>query len=55
MKWDKFYSNMKDRMVIETVTSVDWRIIQKDMELLLEDRDDLNLFTKENLLLLLKK
>jgi hypothetical protein len=46
---------MKDRMVIETVTSVDWRIIQKDMELLLEDRDDLNLFTKENLLLLLKK
>ena len=46
--------NWKSR-VIETVTSVDWKIIQKDMALLLEDRDDLSLFTKENLLLLLYK
>jgi predicted nucleotidyltransferase component of viral defense system len=51
---DPEVKNWKSR-VIEKVTSVDWKIIQKDMALLLEDRDDLSLFTKENLLLILNK
>jgi predicted nucleotidyltransferase component of viral defense system len=51
---DSDVKNWKSR-VIEKVTSVDWKIIQKDMELLIEDRDDLSLFTKKNLLLLLNK
>jgi predicted nucleotidyltransferase component of viral defense system len=46
--------NWKSR-VIEKVTSVDWGKIQKEMELLIEDKEELKLFNKENFLLFLKR
>jgi len=42
-------------VVIETLTSVDWKKIRNEVELLLEDREALTLFTRDNLLLLLDK
>ncbi|MCP5101732.1 MAG: hypothetical protein GY950_00050, partial [bacterium] len=41
--------------VIEKLDAVDWKTIQKEVELLIEDREELRLFTKENLRLLLEK
>lgn len=40
---------------IEKVNSADWGRIQKEIELLIEDKDELIIFSKENLLLLLKR
>ncbi len=41
--------------VIEKLASVDWKKVRNEVELLLEDREDLNLFTRDNLHLLLNK
>ena len=43
------------KALIKVVSEVDWRIIKRDVELLLEDPKELKLFTKENLLNLLSK
>ena len=50
-------SDMKNwkSVVIETLSSVDWKKIRGEVELLLEDREALTLFTRDNLLLLLSK
>lgn len=40
--------------VIETLQHTDWGKIQKEVELLLEDRFEMNVFTKDNFLLLFK-
>jgi predicted nucleotidyltransferase component of viral defense system len=42
-------------LVIETFSSVDWKKIRSEVELLLEDREALTLFTRDNLLLLLNR
>jgi len=42
------------RTVIETLQHTDWGKIQKEVELLLEDRFEMNVFTKDNFLLLFK-
>ncbi len=39
--------------VFETLQGVDWEKIQKEMELLIEDRESLALFTRENIIMLL--
>jgi len=46
--------NWKLRLA-EKVASVDWKAIRSEVELLIEDRVELELFTRENLLLLLNK
>lgn len=38
----------------EVVEKTDWKIVRQDAERFLEDASDLNIFTKDNLLLLLK-
>ena len=53
--WKANYPNQstwKDKL-IEVISEVDWKIIKKDVEILLEDIEELNLFTKENILNLL--
>lgn len=50
--------NLKDignwkSLVIEKLHQIDWKPVRKEMEFLIEDRDELGLFTKDNLLLLL--
>jgi predicted nucleotidyltransferase component of viral defense system len=39
--------------VTEKLSHIDWKPVQKEVEFLIEDRDELVVFTKENLLLLL--
>ncbi|MCP5048272.1 MAG: nucleotidyl transferase AbiEii/AbiGii toxin family protein [bacterium] len=46
--------NWKEQ-VVDILNSTDWGKILKEVELLVEDREELDLFTKENLLMLLHK
>ncbi len=51
-KTGKDHSTWKQDL-IKIISTVDWEIIHNDVEILLEDIKELNLFTKENLLNLL--
>jgi predicted nucleotidyltransferase component of viral defense system len=41
-------------LIIEMLESIDWNQIQKEVEILIEDREELMLFTKDNLRMLLE-
>ena len=51
---DSDLENWKSHL-IKQVTSADWKKIRHEVELLMEDREELKLFNKEDLLLLLDK
>ena len=42
-------------LVIKNLHQIDWKVVQKEMEFLIEDRDELGVFTRDNLLLLLNQ
>jgi uncharacterized membrane protein YkgB len=55
MKWDRFYSDIKERMVIESQYLSLLYKNKNEVELLIEDKEELEPFNKENFLLLLKR
>lgn len=56
-KWreELLYRDNWKKKLIQKLKQIDWDVVQKEVELLIEDRDELIPFTRENLFLLLKQ